>query len=156
MSIESQIFLQFVLTAFTAVGASFFTAWFALRRFYSEKWWEKKYEGYSSVLESLHYIVRHFDEEMTATAGGREIPDDRKQKLREKYRDADDELVKRMDIGQFVISDAAVAVLATFQNELGTAGNTTDWVDYLDGGGVASRKALKQMRDIAKRDLEHS
>ncbi len=61
-----------------------------------------------------------------------------------------------MDIGQFVISDAAVAVLATFQNGLGTAGNTTDWVDYLDGGGVASRKALKQMRGIAKRDLEHS
>ncbi len=79
MSIESQMFLQFVLAAFTAVIASFVTARFALRRFYSEKWWEKKYEGYSSILESLHYIVRHFDEEMTATAGGREIPDDRKQ-----------------------------------------------------------------------------
>lgn len=156
MSIGSQIFLQFVLTALTAVGASYFTARFALRRFYSEKWWEKKYEGYSSILESLHYIVRHFEEEMTASAGGKEIPDDRKQELREKYRDAEDELVKRMDIGQFVISDAAVAVLTTFQNELATAGYTRDWVEYLDGSGVASRKALKQMRDIAKRDLEHS
>lgn len=156
MSIESQMFWQFVLAAFTAVIASFVTARFALRRFYSEKWWEKKYEGYSSILESLHYIARHFDEEMTASAERKAIPDDRKQEILEKYHDAEDELVKRMDIGQFVISDAAVAVLTTFQNELATAGYTRDWVDYLDGGGVASRKALKQMRDIAKRDLEHS
>ncbi len=93
---------------------------------------------------------------MTATAVGREIADDRKQELREKYRDAHDELVKRMDIGQFVISDAAVAVPTTFQGELATVGYKTDWIDYLAGGGEASTKALNQIRDIAKRDLEHS
>ncbi len=93
---------------------------------------------------------------MTATAGGREIPDDRKQELREKYRGAEDELVKRMDVGQFVISDAAVAVLVSFQKELGTATYTQDWLELIEGGFRVTDKALQQMRDIAKRDLERS
>ncbi len=156
MSIESQIFLQFVLTAVTAVGASFFTAKFALRRFYSEKWWEKKYEGYSSILESLHYIARDFHGEWDAATRGREIPDDRKDELSAKFRAAKDELAKRMDVGQFVISDAAVAVLATFQKELGTANTTEGWPPYIDECLVATDKALQQMRTIAKRDLERS
>ncbi len=156
MSIESQIIFQFVLTAATAVGASFFTARFALRRFYSEKWWEKKYEGYSSILESLHYIKRFFDEEIHASMNGRNIPDDRQVELREKHREAQDELAKRMAIGQFVISDAAVAVLASFQKELATATNTQDWLDLIEGGLAVTNKALQQMRDIAKRDLERS
>ncbi len=156
MSIEAQILLQFVLTAATAVGASFFTARFALRRFYSEKWWEKKYEGYSSILESLHYISRDFDEEWDAVTHGREIPDERKDELSAKFREAKDELAKRMDIGQFVISDAAVAVLATFQKELGTANTTESWPPYIDECLVATDKALQQMRAIAKRDLERS
>ncbi len=156
MSIESQIILQFVLTAATAVGASFFTARFALRRFYSEKWWEKKYEGYSSILESLHYIARDFDEEWDAMTRGREIPDDRKDELSAKFREAKDELAKRMDIGQFVISDAAVAVLATFQKELGSGRRANDFPEYIERGGKATNKALRQMRAIAKRDLERS
>ena len=156
MSVESQIFLQFVLTAATAVGASFFTARFALRRFYSEKWWEKKYEGYSSILESLHYIARDFQEEWNAETRGREIPDDRKDELSAKFREAKDELAKRADVGQFVISDAAVAVLATFQKERRTANTTEGWQPYIDECLVAANKALQQMRAIAKRDLERS
>ncbi len=156
MSIESQMFLQFVLAAFTAVIASFVTARFALRRFYSEKWWEKKYEGYSSILESLHYIARDFDEEWDAWTRGREIPEDRKDELSAKFREAKDELAKRMDIGQFVISDAAVAVLVAFQKELGTANTTEGWFKYVDECLAATNKALQQMRDIAKRDLERS
>ncbi len=154
MSIESQMFLQFVLAAFTAVIASFVTARFALRRFYSEKWWEKKYEGYSSILESLHYIARDFQEEWNAETRGREIPDDRKDELSAKFREAKDELAKRMDIGQFVISDEAVSVLTAFQKELGTATTTEGWDKYIDESLAATNKALQQMRDIAKRDLK--
>ena len=156
MSIESQIFLQFVLTAVAAVGASFFTARFALRRFYSEKWWEKQYEGYSSILESLHYIARDFDEEWLAKSDGRQIPDDRKDELIAKHHEAKDELAKRISIGQFVISDAAVAVLVSFQNELETATYKQDWTELIEGGFRVTNKALQQMRDIAKRDLERS
>ncbi len=156
MSIESQIFLQVVLTAVAAVGASFFTARFALRRFYSEKWWEKKYEGYSSILESLHYIARDFYEGEDAAESGRKIPDGRKDELSAKFREAEDDLAKRIDVGQFVISEAAVAVLATFQKELGSGRRANDFPEYIERGGKATNKALRQMRAIAKSDLARS
>lgn len=156
MSIESQMFLQFVLAAFTAVIASFVTARFALRRFYSEKWREKKYEGYNSILESLHYIAHNFYEEEDAAENGRGIPDGRKDELSAKFREAEDDLAKRIDVGQFVISAAAVAVLATFQKELGSVRRANDFPEYIERGGKATTKALQQMRAIAKRDLERS
>ncbi len=151
-----ELSLQILVAAITAIIASILTSWFALRRFYSEKWWDKKAEGYGAILESLHYIRRDFDEEMTALMRNREVPDDRKEELRVQYRAAKDELAKRIDIGQFVISEAAVAVLTTFQKELGPEKRADNWPEYIDGALAATNKALQQMRAIAKCDLERS
>ncbi len=98
---------QITVGAITAVIASYITVRLSLRRFYSEKWWEKKAEAYSAILEALHYMKRSFDEDLEADMLRREIPEDRKEQLRQKYREADDELKKRIDIGQFVLSDEA-------------------------------------------------
>ena len=149
-----ELSLQILVAAITAIIASLLTSWFALRRFYSEKWWEKKYESYGAILESLHYIGRGFDEQMGAAITGVEITDDRKEEHRKKHREARDELAKRMDIGQFVVSDKAVDVLSEFQKELASAGHARDWGEYLNGSLAATNKALQQMRDIAKRDLK--
>ncbi len=154
MEALQEVSLQILVAAITAIIASLLTSWFALRRFYSEKWWEKKYEGYGVILESLHYIGREFDEILDAAITGVEISDDRKEEHRKKHREAQDELAKRMDIGQFVISDKAVAVLAEFQKELASAGHTRDWGEYVDGSTAATSKALQKMRDIAKNDLK--
>lgn len=145
---------QIIVVAITAIITSLITYWFALRRFYSEKWWEKKNESYDAILESLHYIARDFDEEMHAAITGVKISEDRKEEYRKKRREAQDELAKRMDIGQFVISDKAVAALAEFQKEFASAENTRDWGEFLDGSIAATSKALQQMRDAAKRDLK--
>lgn len=154
MSIESQIFLQVVLTAVAAVGASFFTARFALRRFYSEKWWEKKAEAYAAILEALHYMKRSFDEDHEAEVAGREVPEARKEELQEKYHKADDELKKRIDIGQFVLSDEAVAELSSFQKAYDKASEAESWPQYLEESWLAINDALKRMRTIAKTDLK--
>ena len=80
--------------AITAVIASYVTVRLSLRRFYSEKWWEKKAEAYAAILEALHYMKRCFDEDYEAEVAGREVPEERKKELHEKYHSADDELKK--------------------------------------------------------------
>ncbi len=154
MSIESQMFLQFVLAAFTAVIASFVTAKFALRRFYSEKWWEKKAEAYAAILEALHHMKRSFDEDYEAEEAGRQVPEARKKELQEKYHKADDELKKRTDIGQFVLSDEAVAELSSFQKAYDKASEAESWPQYIEESWLAINDALKRMRIIAKTELK--
>ncbi|MDA3989939.1 hypothetical protein OH793_01400 [Klebsiella aerogenes] len=38
------------------VAAAGFTAYFALRRFYREKWWEKKYQAYDDLIGILYEL----------------------------------------------------------------------------------------------------
>ncbi len=145
---------QITVGAIIAVIASYITVRLSLRRFYSEKWWEKKAEAYSAILEALHYMKRSFDEDLEADMLKREIPEDRKEQLRQKYREADDELKKRIDIGQFVLSDEAVAELSTFQKEYNKAAGAESWFEYCDASLAATNIALGRMRTIAKTDLK--
>lgn len=145
---------QITVGAIIAIVASYITVQLSLRRFYSEKWWEKKAEAYAAILEALHYMKRAFDEDLEAAMAGREVPEDRQAELLKKYREAHDELKKRIDIGQFVLSDKAAAELSAFQQQLHNARDTRDWVEYIEGSLGTINDTLKRMRAIAKTDLK--
>ncbi|ATA18937.1 hypothetical protein EDC48_10231 [Gibbsiella quercinecans] len=47
------LFLSLVVPITTGVVAAGFTAYFALNRFYREKWWEKKVSSYNNLIDKL-------------------------------------------------------------------------------------------------------
>lgn len=145
---------QISVGAITAVIAAYVTVRLSLRRFYSEKWWEKKAEAYSAILESLHYMKRSFDEDWDAEMTGGKVQEERKEELQKKYREAHDELKKRIDVEQYVLSDEAVAELSSFQKAYNKAKETSDWLEYIEGSWGAINDTLKRMRAIAKTDLK--
>lgn len=49
-------FLSLVVPITTGVVAAGFTAFFALNRFYREKWWEKKHAAYNQLIDNLFEI----------------------------------------------------------------------------------------------------
>lgn len=49
-------FLSLVVPIITGVAAAGFTAYLALRRFYKEKWWEKKHLSYNQLIDNLFEI----------------------------------------------------------------------------------------------------
>lgn len=140
--------------AATAIIASYATVRLSLRRFYSQKWWEKKADAYSAIIESLHYMKRYFTEELDAIYDGRELSEERKTELRQRAEQAHTELRKRIDIGAFVLSGEAVTQLAEFEKDYKKARGVDSWHDFIEGSWAASDKALKRMRDIAKSDLQ--
>jgi hypothetical protein len=145
---------QTLIGAIIAIIASWVTVWLSLRRFYSEKWWEKKAEAYAAILEALHYMKRAFDEDFDAMIVGREVPEERKKQLNDKYREAYDELMKRTDVEQYVLSDEAVTELLSFQKAYSKAKDTHDFFDYIEGSLSTINDTMKRMRDIAKVDLK--
>ena len=54
--------------------------------------WKKKAEAYAAILESLHYMKRGFEKDLDATQTGREVPENRRKKSQESYREARAEL----------------------------------------------------------------
>ncbi len=65
-----------------------------------------------------------------------------------------DELDKRIDIGQFILSEKAAAELSDLTKNLAKARDTADWIDFTIGSHEAIGSTLKRMRAIAKADLK--
>lgn len=75
-------FLSLIVPVFTGVAAAGFTAYFALRRFYREKWWEKKHTAYGQLIDILIEMkliyasaVIHYDRIYQAERRLEDVPD---------------------------------------------------------------------------------
>ena len=136
-----------------AIVSARITVHYALRRFYSEKWWEKKPEAYGSIVEALHHMKNHADVHMEHDMRGSEPSEETQKELSERFHHAHAEVRKRADIGTFVISDEAVKALHMLEKDLEASDNTQGWYGHLQLEYDAVKKCLVAMREIAKNDL---
>jgi hypothetical protein len=136
-----------------AAVAARITVHYALKRFYSEKWWERKSEAYTAILEALHHVRNHADTNFEFTARGQDLPKEGDIELTQKLQDAMAELRKRIDVGSFVISPEGVSALQLLMRKLEESTQTTDWNRYLALRLPAINDCLESMRAIAKKDL---
>lgn len=142
-------------TLLTAVVVAWLTALIAGRRFYRERWWDKKYEAYASILDSLHHMSRAMKQDYLLIVddglfGGKQKKDD----IREKYKESRAELLRLTDVGEFIISKQAVFEL---RNLLATLGASHEhYSDYISGSSVAVEESLNRIRSLAQKDLNPS
>ncbi len=136
-----------------AVSSALLTVRLALRRFYSEKWWERKAEAYSAILEALHHVRNYTDHNLDALKRGMNLPPDGDKELTNKLQNAMAELRKRSDIGSFVISNEAVETMNIFMQELTDSTKSKNLDAHLLMKMEAVNKCLDSMRTIARNDL---
>lgn len=126
----------------------------ALRRFHAERWWECKAEAYSRIVEALYhameYCASRSDEDMT----GQQITPEREKELSEGYRHAYRELRKATSVGAYIISDEVVNVLSALEKRPRLDPNENPWFEIFDADCAAYRKALGDVRMLAKKDLK--
>ena len=127
---------------------------YALRRFSSEKRWERKAETYASLLEALHHMKNHSEVYMKHELRDSEPSEDQKRELAEIFHRAHSEVRKRADIGNFAISDDAAIALLTLEKDLSESGDVQlGWWGHLQMENDAIDKCLSAIREIAKKDL---
>ncbi len=142
-----------------AVVTAVVTVKLALRRLRSERWWERKANAYSSIIESLHVMKR-------AKVRWLENPDRTKDKERERellqqYRKAQDEVNKAVDMSSFLLSGEAAEVLRQFKIEFENAeedalvdGQHLDNYGRVSGELSAIEHCIEKLPGIARKDLE--
>lgn len=136
-----------------AVVSARATVSFALRRFYSEKGWERKDKAYTKIIEAIHHIRDHADHNYTFSMLDKDMPKDGEKELEKEMTTAIAELRKQLDIGTFVISDEAVTVLGDLMSDLDESTKTSSWIEHLALKLTATERCLAAMRNIARRDL---
>jgi hypothetical protein len=148
---------QPVINAVSGIPVAILTAWlavkFSIRRFQSEKWFERRVDAYMKVIEALHFMKHCTERQLRAEERGTELPREVEEELKNSYLQGLSDLRKLTDMGAILFSAEAVSVLDTLSRELKEASTALSFWEHLDSEGAAISKALTELRPIAKKDL---
>lgn len=139
-----------------AVLTAILTVRGALKKFRSEKWWEKRSDAYTAIMEALHHIKEQAENERAAEHHGANLPKDLAATLATNVQKATAEIRLRRDVGSFVISKDAVDALNLLLKDLETAlkkGLADDDAGYYSDRISATDRAMDRLREIARRHL---
>lgn len=137
-----------------AAVSSYITVQLSLKRYRTEKWWEKRAEAYSNILGLLHDAKEFSEENIAADLAGRELTEQEDKDLRARAAVCSNEIYRAMDMGQFYFSPEAIVRLKKYKTESSEAGSNRDWNTYLAEDFDAAESCLKDIIKIAKSDLK--
>lgn len=150
MSLEIlKIFIQILLS----VGAAFLGAWLASRRFRNERWWEKKSEAYSELVEALHNMRWPSNEHFEAGIEQRDLSEEYSQELWQEFKKARKVVWKITESSSFLISSDVLKAVQEMERGLSTARSADSWFGHLDEQGVAIDTCLEKVKDIGAKEL---
>lgn len=144
-----------VLAALVAGIFGLLAVWLGLRRYRTERWWERKAAAYAAIIEALHTIEDTYDERIQALKKSVTLPIERIEKLRVAERDAHAEIRKYANQEGFLITKKAAEQLDDLSSFLGTEKPTNDTVDkYYNDRAIAAMLAIDAVKREAKTDLK--
>ena len=144
---------KIVLSLATAGFAAWLTVRLTLKRFVSEKLWEKRAEAYGAILEALHDMKRYPDGILDSFEVGGEISENQKTELLVRYRKANHELNRRVEVEQFFLSDNLLTEISALNKKLAMARKLDDGYSVVDESFDAINDAQGKIREIAKAHL---
>lgn len=148
---------QPLLNLLAGIPVALLTSWltvkFALRRFQSEKWFERRVDAYTKVIEALHFMSRCVEAQLRAAMRNAELSNEIEEEFIASYRKGLADLRRLTDMGSLIFSQEAIVVLNALNTELQAASDAYTWWEHLDAEGAAISKCIIELRKIAKRDL---
>jgi len=135
-----------------AIITAVVTVRLSLKQFYSQKWWEKKIEVNTKIIESLaimqHYMGLWFDE----LIGLNSFNEETNQKFATDYHKHRHYIIEVSNQGAFIISNEIAIELEMLIKVL-SQGEHDLIADY-DNTYSAIKKSIEKIRNMAKKDLK--
>lgn len=138
---------------FISILVAVITVKLSLKKFRSEKWWEKKTEAYSKIVDALHQLKNYCEQKLPAEYGEPSLSSEKEKELGQQYQTAYRELVKALDVGSFIITDEAVKILETYQNRPELNYYENPLCDIIECDLKYIKECLRDFKLAAKKDL---
>lgn len=143
-----------VVAAVVVGGFSLLALWLGLGRFRSERWWEKKAQSYSTILEGLHAIELYSKRRLDVLESGGTLNATYEKNIQQDAMSGRAEIRKAASQGHFIISIQASRhlqwALAQF-DELDPREMPDD--DLYRAEITIANEAVSLIREEAKKDL---
>lgn len=144
---------KFLAQAAIAVGGAFLAAYIATRRFRSEKWWERKANAYSELVEALHHMKWYPSEYLDAAIESRQIAKEDTDEYWKKYKEARRNVWRIADASSFLVSPKVHEAVIEMEKKLGQARNAESGFDHADQEYAAIQKCLEEIKVLARKEL---
>jgi hypothetical protein len=146
--------IKFLAQAAIAVGGAFLAANLATRRFRKEKWWERKANAYSELVEALHHMKWYPSEHIDAAIENRELDKEDKDEYWKRYREARRNVWRIADASSFLVSPKVHEAIVEMEKELGEARTADWWLEHAEQQYAAIQKCLVRIKDLARHELD--
>lgn len=148
---------QFVISILSAFLIAILTSWgtvyFALKQFYSERWWVRKDEAYTAIINALSDLVSYYEAFYDETIGIKKISKERREEMNEISKKGHAILKRATNIGAFVISKEAELALKRYWQEPEEKHDPNDWLWVIEHDYTKSQIVLKELVECARKDL---
>ena len=144
---------KFILQAIITVCGAFLAAWLATKRHRSDKWWEKKQEAYSEIVNALHLMKWPSSEHIDAAIEHREVDDRASEEMWEEFKESRRNVWRIADSSSFLIDSKVLEAVQEMERNLEKARNAQFWIDHLEEQYTAVDTCLNKIKEIGKRDL---
>ena len=155
MNIILEIILSSIPGLIVATIGTLLSVNLALRRFYSEKWWERKAEAYSRIVEELYHVMNNLDTYLSHFEHSREFPEDKKIELQQRANEAYKEIYKAESIGAFIISDEVAQTLSDMRSKEKILSFDDSIYGLIDARSKIVSECLNQIKELAKKELSY-
>ena len=149
-----QILIQTAIGLAIAIATAVVTTRLALNRFRAERWWERKVDAYTQILDSLfdaRQMLRSMRSELVEDSRPGE---EQRQALESRAHAAWRVIEKHTTVGSFLISREAAELLQELALEIdGQLVRYQDLPVRFEVGASTYDKFLPKLRDAAMRDL---
>lgn len=125
----------------------------SLNKFRTEKWWEKKTETYSGIVDALHKLKNYCEQKLEAEYRPNSLSKEKEKELQNQYNQAYQEVTKAIDVGSFIISKEALKVLQDYENRPQLNWNENPLWDIIEHDLDYTKTCLKNFKKEAKKDL---
>lgn len=134
------------------VVSAMFTTFLARKRFVSERWWDRKADAYTHILDALVSMHRYHEAYYDDLTHESELSDERKAELTAEWKVAWRQVDNAIRLGAFVVCEDAHAALSRLR--AATRGvHPHDFFGLVDAEYAATTKCIGEIREIGRTDL---
>ena len=137
-----------------AIITSYVTVRLSIRQFYSQRWWDKKAEAYSQIMEHLSYLHYYFEAWYDEIEADITISQERKQELSKGYRQSRESITKAAAIGSYIVSDTTITALRSLLHKFTKSDLEGDLAAVVKNNYEAIIECMPIVREEAKKDLQ--
>jgi hypothetical protein len=146
--------IELVKLGIVGLIAGLFALYRAKQEFISQRWWERKADAYTRIIEALWKILDYNNQIYEEVTDHRVISDERKKEILKQWQEGQREIKKITEIGAFLLSDETIVALKKLWKKSEPEPDPDDWFSRYENDCIATEACIDTVIKSAKKDLQ--